>query len=225
MAGLAADQSNYQDQHEVVLTWDDSGAAPANFYSVRLKATNLETGVQRLVQQDLFFGHHTVTDRFAESNISITYDTYVVTNDGVNPEVETHDRTLTITTVGDDYWLIHPTDSSQTVRLFHVTADTYTEEHEDNVLNLIGRGRKVDTGETWGVNGSLTAQLRDRPTPTARQQKVSLLKARNDKVALTLQTPFGDSWQVFLKDIAFARVGGSATNEFIDATIPYLEVS
>lgn len=225
MAGLAANQSNYDSQHVVNVTWDDTGAAPANFYSVRLKALNHETGVERLVKEDLFFGHHDVSDRFAESNESITYDTYVVTTDIDNNPVETHDLTLTITTVGDDYWLIHPTDSAKTVRLFHVTADTYTEEHEDNTFNLIGRGRKVDTGETWGVTGSITAQLRDRPSPTAREQKIALLVARNDKVALTLQTPFGDSWQVFLKDIAFGRVGGVGTNEFIDATIPYLEVS
>lgn len=221
MAGLAADQTNYDSAHTIALTWDDSGAAPGDFADVRLKATNLETGVQRLVQQDAFFGHHAVTDRFAESNVSITYDTYIVHSNNT----ETHDRTLTITTVGDKYWLVHPTDAAQSVCLYHVSADAYSQEHEDNTFNLIGRGRKVDTGETWGITGSLTAQLRDRTGLTARQQKIALEKLRNDKVALTMQTPFGDSWKVFLKDVSISRVGGVGVNEFVDVTVPYLEVA
>src|SRR5213080_757309 len=108
MACLTADVSTYQTDHTVTLTWDDSGAQPANFYAVRLKATNVETGVQRLVQQDATFGHHVVADRFAPSSVAESYDTYVVTTPG-GVQTETHDRTLVVTPSGDDYWLIHPT--------------------------------------------------------------------------------------------------------------------
>lgn len=224
MSNLVADQSDYVADHKITVSWDDDGAQPVDFYSVKLYAINLETGVQRLVEEDLAWGHHDAIDRFAETNIDITYETYVVTTDINNNYVETFHEEITVLTVGDDYWLIHPTDKTQTVRLWHVTADSYSEEHENNTFNLIGRGRKVDTGETWGITGSLTAQLRDRPVPSARQQKIALNKIRDDKVALTLQTPFGDSWQVYLLDMSFARVAGSATSEFIDVTVPYEEV-
>lgn len=225
MAGLTADVSNYLTQHKIVLDWDDSGAQPANFYSVRLKATNVETGVQRLVHEDLTFGHHDMTDYFAPNNIQEIYDTYVVTTPGGGPQVETHDRTLTVTPSGDDYWLIHPTDPTKTVRLFHASADSYSTEHENTVLNLIGRGRKVDRGETWGITGSITALLRNRAEATARQQKIALDTLKEQAVSVTLQTPFGDSWQVSLMDIAYSRQAGSGPMEHLDATVPYQQVA
>lgn len=222
---MSVDMSNYESAHQVNVNWNsaDYGAQPANWYAWRIKVTNLEDSTVRIIDTPTWAGAHQVIDRFAVSNQSLSYDLYKVTAD-TNGQYETHVDVQVVTTSADDYWLIHPTDASRTVRLWHVTADAYTSEHEDNELKLIGRGRKIDTGESWGVNGSLTAQLRNRTGATARDQRKALQQLKEDRVAITMQTPFGDTWQVFLKDLQIARVGGVGVNEFVDVTVPYEEV-
>lgn len=126
--------------------------------------------------------------------------------------------------MADVYRLEHPTDATLTVELSIVTADTYSDEREESVMNIIGRGRHVDYGTNFGKQGSLTAQFRDDLTTTARQKKQALEKLKNSNSWLRLYTPFGDSFKVSLGVLQFTRVPGVGRQEAQDVTIPYMEV-
>lgn len=67
-----------------------------------------------------------------------------------------------VTTPAGNYWLLDSVGIAEPVPLYGVTADGWTDEHEEAVLNVLGRGRHVDIGTTYGDNGTLTGQLRDK---------------------------------------------------------------
>jgi hypothetical protein len=70
----------------------------------------------------------------------------------------------TLTVPSASYWLIDPLGVVPSVPLFNVTQDKYTIEQETAVYTVVGVGRHVDEGDILGANGSLTVELRDRPT-------------------------------------------------------------
>lgn len=130
--------------------------------------------------------------------------------------------------VSEQYWLINPSDETMNILLRSVTDDSFTDEYEQETMLIIGRGRHVDLGTRWGYAGSLTAKIRNSPdstslTPREIRLKLEILRSSTD--VLFLRTPFGDSWQVGLKDLQFSRIAGVGINEFFDVSIPYFEVS
>lgn len=66
-----------------------------------------------------------------------------------------------VKTPSDRFWLLDSWGILDPVPIFNASADQYTPEHEEAVYTVIGAGRHVDTGETLGVNGTITAQMRD----------------------------------------------------------------
>lgn len=60
---------------------------------------------------------------------------------------------------------------------------------------------------------------------TARRmrQNIEAMKARRNDVLL--RTPFGDTYRVQVGNISVARIPGVGSNEFVDVTVPYLEIS
>lgn len=130
--------------------------------------------------------------------------------------------------VSDGYWLIQIDDtltSADAFRLSNVTADSFTEEWEEAEYAVIGRGRHVDRGDNYGVRGSFDAQLRDSPTQTARQKRLRILQLKEESKQLWLRNPFGDLYRVHVGNIDISRVAGVGMSEFVDITVPYLEVS
>ena len=123
-----------------------------------------------------------------------------------------------------NYWLIHPTNSALNVKLSIVISDEYEDEYEETTHLVINRGRKKEYGEHWGIKGTLTAQIRDETGRTAREAKQQLeaLKATQD--AITLQTPFGDTYSVTLGSIRIIRMAGVGDREFHDLTLAYEEL-
>lgn len=123
------------------------------------------------------------------------------------------------------YWIINPYDETKNVRLNNVTSDSYTEVYDEAELHLIGRGRKKNLGTRFGVDGSLTAQLRDSPDlGPARLQRLRLVMIKDSKVTCFLRGPFGDLLQISIGNITYARIAGVGSSEFVDVTIPYQEV-
>lgn len=130
------------------------------------------------------------------------------------------------TPVSEDYWLLHPTDSTKHFHFYYVVDDSFNKEIEQETLNLIGRGRKVDYGTTYGYTGTLVTQLRDiSGGQTARQQRLALEALRDGKTTMYLRTPFGDIWQVVMTDITIQRIPGVGAREFSDVTVPYSQVA
>jgi hypothetical protein len=124
------------------------------------------------------------------------------------------------------YWVVHPTDPSIfNLKLRNVTKDTYNEDYEEETINLIGRGRKLDQGEYWGMSGSIDAQLRDNPTGlTARQQMLAVKDAKQEFGFVYLRNPFGDFFKVNISGISFTRIAGVGPRDFADLSFSYIEL-
>lgn len=140
-------------------------------------------------------------------------------------EVESVKVWVTDEAPNDKYWLLHPTDPTQNLCLWHVTADGFVDEWEEETLNLINRGRKKDRGTHFGYVGSLTLDVRDRIQGTARQQRLELEALRAIGGERYLRNPFGDLFVVSLSNISIERMPGVGTRDFHTATVPYAEVT
>ncbi len=130
-----------------------------------------------------------------------------------------------IATSGTHYWIVSNDNPTLSMRLPHVTADSYSEEYERESYVIKGRGRKVDRGVRMGVTGSLTAELRDIPEGlTARQQRQNIMILQSLIGDVYLRNPFGDVWKVSPPSISVERVPGVGIKEIVRLTIPYEEV-
>jgi hypothetical protein len=122
------------------------------------------------------------------------------------------------------YWLIDPITPEMSTSLYSVTSDSYNSVRERNELNVVGRGRHVDIGESIGKTGTLVAKLREGQGTSARSKKLHLENLIESGVSVYLRNPFGDVWLVSLGDMQVQRVAGVGPSEFVDITIPYSEV-
>ncbi len=137
----------------------------------------------------------------------------------------TYDDENTFTPSGDNaYWLVHPTNQSLTMRIPLVQSDSFSEENEHEVLQLLGRGRKVNLGERFGVTGSLSARLTDGAS-SARAQRLALQNLADSGTELFLRNPFGDLWKVWIGDVTYSLVAGTGSTEVYDIDFSYTEVS
>jgi len=127
---------------------------------------------------------------------------------------------------GLDYWLIHPSDQTKTMRLGIVKGDSFETEVEHEVVNLLGRGRKINLGETWGVSGQLELHL----TPnmglgSARDQRLAIDRAIGSGEEVYLRTPFGDLWKVWIGGASYSRLAGTGSTEVMSASLDFAEVA
>ncbi|MGE0342552.1 MAG: hypothetical protein AB7O86_05750 [Porticoccaceae bacterium] len=130
-----------------------------------------------------------------------------------------------VTPPESDYWLIHPTDTTLSVRLRSVRSDNFSEEYEQATHKIINRGRRVEYGTRFGYVGELEAQLYDVTGATAREQRLAIEAIKADKGYVYLRNPFGDVWKVAVSDIDVKRMAGVGQREFVTVSIPYQEVS
>lgn len=132
----------------------------------------------------------------------------VVTEDSKN--------NIRYTTPADDqYWLIHPFDSSLTMALPLATSESFSYEREEESMNLIGKGRKVDQGALLGVIGSLTIDFR------VRAEYKRFMKLWTNGSWIFKRNPFGDVDKVVIKKPTMDRVPGVGTREMLIVTLPY----
>jgi hypothetical protein len=121
------------------------------------------------------------------------------------------------------YWLIDGIDPSFSVRLYNVTGETFKTNHEQAEFTVVGRGRHIDKGEKIGASGTLSCSLRDDAVTTARTKREMIESMVENIGPLYLRNPFGDVRQVSLSDPDITRIV-SGPAEFVDLSIPYLEV-
>lgn len=135
----------------------------------------------------------------------------------------------------DKYWLVPSDDSSVdfgnlagiAIPLTGVTSDSYTDEYEEESIKIIGRGRRHEYGTHYGINGSLSVQIRpimNGTVYTGGEIRQQLVQAKANKQSYLLRTPFGDVYKVAMGNIQFARVAGLGTADATDVTLPYEEV-
>lgn len=167
-------------------------------------------------------------DYLAPSNYRVTYGITQAVN-RFGDEVESA-MVLSLPTFpkADGYWLVNPGFEStpgSTVKLYNVTADSFDDETEEEEYVVIGRGRHVDHGQKLGIKGSLTVQIRNSGTKTARQRRLELTEFKDESFEAYIRTPFGDIFYVNIGNLNIGRIAGVGTSEFCDVQIPYTEVS
>lgn len=222
---FTADTTDFATDGYVRLEWDDTGVL-VDFYSWRL--------YRRLAGDIVWEGpiyettdnvaSYTFDDYFANENVGVEWGLTQVTQVS-SVQTEQPYTIISDTPASEDYWILHPTDETLNVRLYHVTEDTYHDEYEESMMLLIGRGRKKDQGTNFGVSGSLTADIRDQSGETAKEQKAKLEALKESQSDLYLRTPFGQVWNVTLGQLEFTRTAGVGLREFGSMTIPYDEVA
>lgn len=163
-------------------------------------------------------------DYLAAANKLQEWTVVQVTESGSVQTEETYDP-VSLTPVCDAYWLIYREDPDYNLRIEHVTSDSFGDEYEEEIMLLIGRGRKADKGTNFGVVGSLSAEIRDQGILSAEEQKVMLEAFRELNTAVYLRNPFGDVWQIVLGKLDFTRVPGVGVAPYVTVTIPYTEVA
>lgn len=125
----------------------------------------------------------------------------------------------------DDYWFINDSNHDLDFKLHIVSADSYSEIREMEEINLLGRGRKVNYGTSYGKSGSLSALLRPNLLYTAAMQRDQIIAGLADEVAYYMRDPFGNLVKIAFGEAQFTRVAGTGNDdEILDFTIPYLEV-
>jgi hypothetical protein len=169
----------------------------------------------------------TFKDYYAPSGYSVDYGVQQMV-DRFGDQIPSVSTTATAQPRSDGYWFIIPGNDSSipdAFRLSNVTADSYTDEYEKEIFTVLDGGRKVDQGQHLGLTGSLTAQLRDSSGQSARQKKHRLEIMKRDSVSqFYMRTPFGDLYRCYVSDLQVSRIAGVGTSEFVDVTVPYMEV-
>lgn len=220
---LTIDADGYDDYGTVRLRWTNANKG-ANWYSWRLYRRLFGDVTWTLLQEYIVdaatYEHNDIS---VPANTAVEYSVVRVHLVAAVPTEEAHTPKAAFAD-GSHYWFMHPEDSTH-LRLAQVTSDSFKNERDMAVHKLIGRGRKVDRGTSYGVVGSLAAQLRDRLGLTARQQLKLIELLCEDAPYLWMKNPFGDVYKVVLSDPQVERISGVGLNEYVDLTFDYTEVA
>ena len=167
-------------------------------------------------------------DYLAPSNYNVTYRiVQVALRYGTEVRSAGSAPTSTVTLISDAYWLYAGPNGDPAgiaIKLYNVTADSYTNENETAQYVLLGRGRYNERGSKLGVTGQLTCQLRDSGGTTARVKRILLDDFVDVFPVARLRNPFGDVYLVALGNVSVERIAGTGRSEFTNVTIPYAEV-
>jgi hypothetical protein len=226
---FSASPTSYEANGYLAITWTNAlRDATWNSWRVYRRLTGSTSPPTLLAEYTSDLTNYEYDDYFAGANISYDYAVVQVA-DRFGSQIESAYNYTTIAPAGSHYWLIGidvlTNASAVKIKLSQVTADSFSEEYEAAEMQIIGRGRRVDYGTRFGYKGSLTAQLRTDSTSTARAKRLQLEQVKAQKTALYLRNPFGDIWLVNLSDLQMDRLSGVGTEEFVNVTVPYSEVS
>lgn len=174
-------------------------------------------------------------DYLAESHVEYNYNVTQVSNASGSEEESPIGQALAVAgNFGSEYtdnrsvevefisyWIINTENNSKSLRLTQVVGDSWTDEYEEAVVNLIGRGRHKDYGTRFGYSGSLNCQLRGVSARSARLLLEELIR-RED--GMYLRNPFGDLFPVALGNLQVTFLPGVGNYEMSDVSFDYLEV-
>lgn len=189
---------------------------------------NLEVGAWTPITYIYDSGIFEYHDFYAPSGYGVDYDVLQMVDRFGDQIMSAFSAGVSVIPKSEGYWFIVPdsvTSIPDAFKLSSVTADTYSDEYEETVYNIIDGGRKQEIGQHLGPSGTLTAQLRDSAGQSARQKKRRLETMKEQGVTnLYMRTPFGDLYRVGVSNLGVSRIAGVGTSEFVDVTIPYMEV-
>ena len=217
--------SLYSTTGPVRITWTNA-AKDASFVGWRVyrKKTSASTW-DLLYDTPVDQSSYTYDDYSAGSGVQYDY-TVVQVATRFSAPVESNKTTIsTVTPTSGEYWLVCVENPSLTTRLYHVTAEDFTSDVEQETMDLIGRGRHTDYGTILGYSGSLSFQLWDiSGGSSARVQRLNLEAMRFSENTIYLRNPFGDVWRVSVNSVSFTRRAGVGSSEMGNGTLTYTEV-
>lgn len=162
-------------------------------------------------------------DYTAPSNIAVEYAIIqAATRFGL--VVESPYQATTFQADNQNYMLVCPDNPALNVTLYGVRGETFSDELETAVHNVIGRGRVVQYGTKYGKTGSLDVAFYDVAAATARAQRLAVEAIRDSGLAAYMRNPFGDVWPVALIDFSVTRIPGVGNREYSTASVGYSEV-
>lgn len=211
------------------VTWTDTGQ-DANWtrYIIRISEVPL-FGIQITVDAASFSVETPVILQnrdatfYVEEEIDNLDGTYTATagNTDVLSAVTDIDAYYVVTSAfrDDSTLALDPTGSTSVA-----VSDDFTVEKEREVLNVMGRGRKVNYGTSFGESGSLSLQVRGA---THASQITVLEQAKaltTDGLDYWIMTPFGEAKSVTFGDMGFKRLAGVGPIGMGEVSLPYTEV-
>lgn len=124
----------------------------------------------------------------------------------------------------EDYWLIIPGRESESVKLYSVTDDSFTDRSERSSYQIVGGGARVIRGSGIGMEGQLSCRIR-ASTPKGASDQVALLRGIGDvRGHVIMRDPFGNATRISIGDLSVRRIPGVGNSEFADIEVPYTEV-
>lgn len=219
--GFAVNTSHYSDEGYVHISW--VGTPSANHYSYRVYRLDPD-GSETVVRERSDTAANYTYDDYSAPVGTVRYAVVEVTAIG---DVQTEEAKAykAVTLESPYYWLVHPTDSNYTQQLRGVNSEEFGTEREVEVKKLIGRGRKIDVGDNYGRNGTISGRIYGTPTKSARQIRLDLEAAKDTNSYFYLRNPFGDSWKIWWDDPRFNRIAGVGLNEYVEISFGYYEVA
>ena len=219
---------------EVNITWTDS-EKPSDFYAYRLyQRRTSDTDYTKIYEtQDSLTNYSHDTYGWAntvEQEIILIIVSQDATTGALSESAYTGGNTFT-PTGNTKYSLVHPTTPSLTVILGITVGDSFTEETESETIQLLdangeGGGRKINVGADYGIAGTLRVQLREHTTyGTAAAQLAAIRALRADQSYVFLRDPFGGLTKIWFSSISIDRIAGVGTNELMDISFDYEEVT
>jgi hypothetical protein len=220
---FTVDTLNSPTTGNAVVAWDNSVKA-TGFIGYRVYRRLMGSTYEQLIYEttsDLV--NYEFTDWIAPSNAYQEWSVVQVVN-RFGSEVESIRQWTADVIANDYYWLLHPTDSSKHIRLDGVTAESMSDDQEEEIMTVINRGRHKDVGTYLGYSGSLTVQVWGSETQSAREMKLQFELLRRENTVLFLRNPFGDLYQVASGVVTIDRLAGVGTRELHTVNIPYVSV-
>lgn len=215
----------------VGVQWTDA-TKPANFFSWRVyHKESADTEWTKIYETFVDQANYNINS-YGWAN-AVAQDWVVVgvsqdpTTGVLTEQALTGAASLTPAGSGNDYWLVHPTDTTLTTKLRMVKAAPHSTTIDHTAVRLVGRGAKVNVGDDSRVrSGSLTFQMFDEPAGrTARQQRQDVESLFVQGAQLFLRTPFGDLWSIFLEQVDIAPISVAGTMEAAEGSLSYIEVA
>lgn len=221
--GFTLDPSLFNTSGYVRLTWTNGGIDPA-FYSWRLYRRISGTTTYVLVYETkVNQASYAFNDYQAPANTQNDYSlVQVVTS--VGTQVEGTRTASPISPVGDKYWIVCGDSPTLSIRLDNTKGHTFGKEHEKAEINIIGRGRHIEKGTTWGERGTIEVEVYDTSYKTAKQSRIDIDLILESGLSTFLRDPFGNVIRVDFGDYQITRKPGMGLSEAFTSTMPYAEV-
>lgn len=214
---------------EVLSThYADAGRVDIEWHGAPKAATFIEWRVYRRADDGYDWEYLGATDDYYfldYSAPSMPNVQYSVTQVGMafGVQVESPLIPVSVDLTVTNYLLMVKDDPGISVPLY-VVGDEFTPEYEEEAMEVIGVGRKVEVGTTWGRKGTLTVHFRDMGIEgQAGENLRKLMEVKEAKRACYLRIPFKQTLEVHISNIQIARIPGVAS-ELSDITLEYTEI-